>query len=122
MRKINRWQRITLFFIALFFTACTFYVPDYEQVTSSKSYFTVDAELTNQAGGYRVNLTNSSTNISVTQNILTISGAKVYLTDEKNNKFIYAEGKLGTYISPANFVGNIGSIYTAYRNPQRQNL
>ena len=110
--KIKHWK----YFISciIMMPSCISPVDNFEQITV-KQFLTIDAALTDQATTHKVQLTYSVGDFNGNSFFAPVTKAKVFITDELNNRedFIEQKGKEeeGNYLSSAKFRGRVGGTY-----------
>lgn len=93
--------------------ACITPISDFEQIDKT-SYFTVEADLSNDPAACKVRITTSANQL---RSILPVgvSKATVYVTDQTGTTYNFKESSVfGTYLPPAGFVGKAGNTYQLF--------
>lgn len=106
----TKFPIFTLFVIFLV-ASCITPITDFEQV-ASKSFFTIEASISDQPGPHKVRLYMSSDKISGGY-FLPVLKAKVYITDEKGiTENLTDPTSTGNYQTSEAFFGRVGGTYT----------
>lgn len=99
---------ILLFFLSGIFWSCK--EPYYPDLNATEKVLVVDGLVTNEPGKYSIRLTKSIPFDSI--GMIPESGALVYVTENENQKYYFAENTPGLYLSDSvSFATKIGSIY-----------
>lgn len=96
--------------------SCVNPLDNFKQV-NSKSFLSIEAQLSNEAKAHEVILSMTSDKLGLVGPAQRpVSGAKVFVSDEKGNREEFKENidTKGTYLSSPSFAGRIGGIYTLY--------
>lgn len=91
--------------------SCISEIKDFEAIESN-SFLTVEAKLSNQDGPHRVVLSYSSPNIKLNVEDTPITGATVFIIDDKNQTENLVETSNGIYETSSSYKGVIGNTYT----------
>jgi hypothetical protein len=105
---------ILVCFLSLF--SCIKLIDDFKQV-SSNSFLAIEAELSNEKKAHEVHLSMTSDKLGlVSDRQKPISGAQVYILDEKGNKEVLFENpdQEGYYLTSKNYSATIGGKYSLY--------
>jgi hypothetical protein len=102
------------FFIYFLFNVYSCREPfDYTQSDKNEKILVVDGTVTNDAGPYVIKLS-QAVPFGKTNQVF-VRNAKVYVTDDLNNKYDFTEKVVGQYFSDsASFRGEIGRVYTLF--------
>ncbi|MEY4538691.1 MAG: hypothetical protein RLZZ306_448 [Bacteroidota bacterium] len=107
-------MKMILYFVLMIgISSCVTEIRDFEQIESN-SFFTVEANLSNQDGPQRVLVSYSSPSITINVENKPVSKAQVFITDDKGGRVNLTEIENGIYESSANYKGVVGNSYVLH--------